>query len=413
MAWISRDLERSWSSAEALPVRIVRGIRQCGKSSLLEHLNADRRFVTLDDAVARDLANRDPALFLAQHAPPVTVDEVQYAPPLFPELKRLVDAARRARRSAALPERARFDVAWLTGSNQLLLEREVQESLAGRAHVDVLHTLSVHELATNGALDARAPLEPMLRGGWPELYVDRRLDPARVLDDFVLSYVEKDIVQAAGIEKRGPFLQLLRLLAGRTAQLQNHADLATKIGVQVSTVSGWIDVLERMLVLRRLAPWASNLEKRLTKTPKIHFLDVGLAARLQGWRSLDPLLDSPHAGPLFESLVFGEIVRAIDHARLPLAVHLWRTKEGEEVDFVVARTDLGPGARAAALALDAKLAIQGVRAEPVPPRCAREFPSLRRLHLVTLGGERRALSRECEQVPIAELFDVLASFAAG
>lgn len=93
-----------------------------------------------------------------------------------------------------------------------------------------------------------------MRGGWPELYVDRGLDAARILDDFVLTYVERDIVAAAGIEKRGAFLQLLRLLAARTAQLQNHAELATRIGVQVSTVSGWVEVLERMLVVRRLAP---------------------------------------------------------------------------------------------------------------------------------------------------------------
>lgn len=122
-------------------------MRQCGKSSLLEHLAPERRSVTLDDAVARDLANRDPALFFAQHSPPVTIDEVQYAPPLFPELKRIVDAARRRRRleKEDLTD-ARIDVAWLTGSNQILLEREVRESLAGRAQVDVLHTLSVHEL---------------------------------------------------------------------------------------------------------------------------------------------------------------------------------------------------------------------------------------------------------------------------
>jgi len=414
MGWIARDLERSWHASAALPVRIVRGMRQCGKSSLLERLGPGRRIVSLDDAVARDLANRDPALFLAQHAPPVTIDEVQYAPPLFPELKRIVDAqrARRRHEEKADASHDRLDVAWLTGSNQILLEHAVRESLAGRVHLDVLHTLSVHELVAAGALDARAPLDPMLRGGWPELYVDRVLDPSRVLDDFVLTYVERDIVQAAGIEKRGAFLQLLRLLAGRTAQLQSHADLATKVGVQVSTVSGWVEVLERMLVVRRLAPWASNLEKRLTKTPKVHFLDVGLAARLQGWRSLDPLLDSPQAGALFESLVFGEIQRAIDHARLPLAVYLWRTKEGEEVDFLVTRTDLGPGSRAKVLALDAKLAIQGVRAEGVPRRCSLEFPDLERLHLVTLGGERRALAKGCEQVPIAELFALLQEFAA-
>jgi hypothetical protein len=204
----------------------------------------------------------------------------------------------------------------------------------------------------------------------------------------------------------------LRFLAGRTAQLQNHADLAAKIGVQVSTVSGWVEVLERMLVVRRLAPWASNLEKRLTKSPKVHFMDIGLATRLQGWRSANPMLDSPQAGHLFESLVFGEIQRAIDHARMPLEVHLWRTKEGEEVDFVVTRTDRGPGDHPAALALDAKLAIQGVRAEAPPPRFSREFPAAKVLHLVTLGGERRMLSPACMQLPVADLFDHLAEFAA-
>ena len=412
MDWIARDLEAVWAAEASLPVRIVRGMRQCGKSSLLERLGSGRAHVGLDDAVARDLANRDPALFLAQHAPPVTIDEVQYAPPLFPELKLAVDAARRTRRSGE-GHAARIDVAWLTGSNQLLLEREVRESLAGRVTVDVLHTLSVHELVRAGAVTREAPIEALVRGGWPELYVDRALDPARVLDDFVLTYVERDIIAAAGIEKRGAFLQLLRFLAGRTAQLQNHADLAAKIGVQVSTVSGWVEVLERMLVVRRLAPWASNLEKRLTKSPKIHFLDVGLATRLQGWRSADPMLDSPQAGHLFESLVFGEIQRAIDHARMPLEVHLWRTKEGEEVDFVVTRTDRGPGDHPAALALDAKLAIQGVRAEAPPPRFSREFPAAKALHLVTLGGERRALSPTCVQLPIADLFDRLAEFAAG
>ena len=409
MPWIARDLESNWRSA-ALPVRIVRGIRQCGKSSLLEVLGPTRAQVTLDDAVARDLANRDPALFLAQHPPPVTIDEVQYAPPLFPELKRAVDLARRERRVRA-DEDERIDVAWLTGSNQILLEREVRESLAGRATIDTLHTLSVHELTGSGVLSRGAPIDALVRGGWPELYVDRSLDPARVLDDFILTYVERDIVAAAGIEKRGAFLQLLRFLAGRTAQLQNHADLATKVGVQVSTVSGWVDVLERMLVLRRLPPWSSNLEKRLTKAPKIHFLDVGLATRLQGWRGAEPMLDSPQAGHLFESLVFAEIQKAIDHAHLPLEVHLWRTKEGEEVDFVVTRTDRGPGDRPEALALDAKLAIQGVRAEDLPTRFAKEFPRTERLHLVTLGGERRKLSARCEQLPIAALFDALAEFA--
>ena len=396
--WIPRNLERAWRAEAALPVRLVRGVRQAGKSALLEHLDPRRRVVSLDEVTARELANRDPALFLAQHAPPVTIDEVQYAPPLFPELKLRVDEARRARRAGGAGER--LDVAWLTGSNQILLERAVQESLAGRVSSATLHTASVHELVAAGALAEGAVASLLLRGGWPELHVDPELDASAYLDDFLLTYVEKDVVAAAGIEKRGAFLQVLRLLAARTGQLTNASEIAELTGVQVSTVTGWIEVLERMLVVRRLSPWFSSLHKRLTKSPKLYFLDTGLAARLQGWRSLDPLLYSPQAGPLFETLVFGEIVRAIDHGRLPFEVYLWRTKEGEEVDFLLLR-------EGRVLALEAKLAIQGVSPVPVPPALGRAFPELSRILLVTIGGERRALSSACEQVPVAALFDRL------
>lgn len=394
--WIERDLEASWSARRGLPIRIVRGTRQAGKSSLLERLGSGRRQVTLDDVVVRELANRDPALFLEQYAPPVTIDEVQYAPPLFPELKRRVDEARRRRRAGEAPD---LDVAWLTGSNAILLDREVRESLAGRASYATLHTLSVHELARAGVV-AGTPSGVLLRGGWPELHVDPGLDAAGYLDDFLLTYVEKDVVAAAGIEKRGAFLQILRLLGARTAQIVNASELAGLAGVQVSTVLGWLDLLERMLVVRRLQPWASNLNKRLTKTGKLYFLDTGLAARLQGWRELEPLLYGPQAGPLFETLVFGEIVRAADHAGLPIDVHLWRTRDGDEIDFLVS----GGGKT---LALDAKLAIQGVSATSLPASLAKTLPHVSRLHLVTLGGERRALSRACEQVPIADLHDLL------
>lgn len=394
--WIERDLEASWNAQRSLSIRIVRGVRQAGKSALLERLGPGRRQVTLDDVVLRDLANRDPALFLEQYAPPVTIDEAQYAPPLFPELKRRVDEARRLRRQGAAAD---LDVAWVTGSNALLLDREIRESLAGRAAYSTLHTLSVHELVRSGAFTG-TPAGALLRGGWPELHVDPGLDAARYLDDFLLTYVEKDVVAAAGIEKRGAFLQVLRLLGARTAQLQNASELAALAGVQVSTVLGWVDLLDRMLIVRRLRPWASNLNKRLTKTGKLYFLDTGLAARLQGWRELEPLLYGPQAGPLFETLVYGEIVRAADHAGLPIDVHLWRTREGEEVDFVVT----GGGK---SLALDAKLAIQGVSPQSIPASLAKALPDVSRLHLVTLGGERRALSRGCEQVPIAGLHELL------
>ena len=318
---------------------------------------------------------------------------------MFPELKRRVDDARRARR-AGRGESGSLDLAWLTGSNAILVDESVRESLAGRASYFTLHTLSVHELAAAGALSDRGTAEVLLRGGWPELWVDEALDVRRYLDDFLLTYVEKDVVASAGIEKRGAFLQVLRLLAARTAQQLNASEMASLAGVQVSTVLGWVDLLERMLIVRRLPVWSSNLNKRLAKTPKVYFLDTGLAARLQGWTGLDTLLYAPAAGALFETLVLGEIVRAATHANLPIDVHLWRTRDGEEVDFIVTGGQQ-------ALALDAKLAVQGVSPARLPRGPAAAFPGLQTLHLVTLGGEQRMLAESCMQVPITSLHDLL------
>jgi predicted AAA+ superfamily ATPase len=125
-------------------------------------------------------------------------------------------------------------------ADEILLDRASAESLAGRASLDTLHTCSVHELTSAGVVPATAPLDVLLRGGWPELYADRARDAARFLDDFVLTYIEKDVVIAGGITQRGAFLRVLRLLAARTAQVQNHADIAQNVDVQVSTVSGWV-----------------------------------------------------------------------------------------------------------------------------------------------------------------------------
>jgi predicted AAA+ superfamily ATPase len=402
--WIERTLSEVWGRP-GLPVRVLRGMRQVGKTALLERLGGDRAWVSLDDALGRRLAVTDPALFLHQHPPPVTIDEAQYAPELFPALKIQVDAARRARRAA--DGVAPIDVAWVTGSNQIPMDREVSESLAGRATLHTLHTLSAHEVVSAGVRDRNDLSALLWRGGWPELHVDPGQPVGAYLDALVHTWIEKDIVLAAGIEKRGAFSTVLRHLAARTGLVLNMQEIATAAHVQVSTVAGWLDVLERCLVVRRLPVWSSNLHKRLTKTPKLYLLDTGLAARLQGWSELSPLLVSPMAGPLFETLVFGEMVRAIDHAALPVQVHMWRTREGEEVDFVLTAGD-------AALVIDAKLGVAGVSASTLPRGLREELPQVDRLILVTLGGERRWLSRGCEVVPLADLHGLLVdTFAPG
>ena len=220
----------------------------------------------------------------------------------------------------------------MTGSNQTLLHRSVGETLAGRASYFDLNPLSVHELFGADKFQLK---HVFLRGGWPELYRDPSIDPVRYLTDLLSTFVERDIVLAAGIEKRDALTLVLRLVASRVGQLLNASDVARNAHVEVTTVQSWLRTLEENGLLRRVVPFHSNLNQRLIKAPKIYFEDVGLAVRLQGWTSYEPLLVSPVLGSLFENLVLSEVARWFYARGLPPEIHLVRNKEGVEVDFLV------------------------------------------------------------------------------
>jgi uncharacterized protein len=396
--WFDRDLA-AVLRRPSLPVRVLVGPRQCGKSSLLARLEPKAVLLSFDDAQVRMRAEDDPALLLDMSqvagAPGVILDEAAYAPNLFPEIKRRIDQARRD----GEPE----PQIWITGSNRMLLDRGVRESLAGRASYHSLHSLSVSELGTHAGLS-----DWLFRGGWPELYVRPELDPGRYLADYVHTFVEKDIALTAGVERVLEFHRALRLLAARTGTTFNATDVGQLVGVKGQTISGWLDLLEQNALFARLEPYRANLSKRIARRPKIYALDVGLAAHLQGWRAAEPLLVSPQAGPLFETLVFGELVRIRDHRGLSLGLHYFRTKEGEEIDFLL---EIQGAAGTRWLAIEAKLAVQNVGPVGLPPLLARELPDLAEVWVVTPGGNETQLSRTCLQVPIAKLAERLEAFA--
>jgi hypothetical protein len=343
--WIDRDFHPIDSARGVHPLKILKGPRQVGKTALLERL-PHHRVVYLDDLATRELATNDPRFFLDHIEGPVVLDEASLAPPLFPELKRRVDEARRNGAST-------LDV-WITGSNQTLLHRNVRESLAGRASYFDLNTLSVRELYRAGVFG----LERLfLRGGWPQLYREPDFDSLRYLNDLLATFVERDIVMAAGIERRAAFTMVLKLVAGRVGQLFNASDIARNAGVDVTTVQAWCRTLEDNGLLRRVAPWSSNLNQRLIKSPKYYLEDVGLAVRLQGWTSFDPLLVSPSFGALFENAVLSEVTRTFTGRGEQPQVHLLRTRDGVEVDFLV---ELG---NQRGVAIEVKS-----RAEPLGPK---------------------------------------------
>jgi predicted AAA+ superfamily ATPase len=213
--WIPRDFDGRRIAAGALPIKVLKGPRQVGKTSVLERMTT-HRVVYLDDVALRTKAIDDPRSFLDALPARLVLDEASLAPPLFGELKRRIDEYRRSTRdgtaSADPPD------VWITGSNQTLLQRHVRESLAGRASYFDLNTLSIHELAAGWRLD-----DHLLLGGWPELRVSPTLDPIRYLNDLIATFIERDIVSAAGIERHAAFTKCLQLTAARVGQLMNFA----------------------------------------------------------------------------------------------------------------------------------------------------------------------------------------------
>jgi len=329
--WIKREISDIWRSISSQPARILVGPRQCGKSSLLAHAKtSDFKVVTLDDINYRDIANQDPQLFLDQLGNCFILDEAQYAPQVFPEIKRRIDIYKEKLRRGDHPTRPDY---WLTGSNRILLDHEVAESLTGRATYFRLHTLSVYELVQSG----QAPnLESLvMRGGWPELYVDRNIDCTAYLNDHIDTTLVKDLVRTVGIIKISEFLRFLRLLAGRIGNLFSASEIARDSGVRSVTISEWLSFVERMMYIHVIPAFSSSRNTRLIKAPKVYFSDVSLATRLQGWSNFQTLFVNPQIGAFFENIVLTEIIKTRDNQLKSWEIYHYRTKEKEEIDFIV------------------------------------------------------------------------------
>ena len=325
--WIPRDFDGGRIAAGSLPIKVLKGPRQVGKTSVLEEMRT-HRVVYLDDVTLRTRAIDDPKGFLDSLPRAVVLDEASLAPPLFGELKRRIDEYRRSTRSAPAPGTPP-DV-WITGSNQTLLHRHVRESLAGRASYFDLNTLSIHELVDDWTI-----ADHLFLGGWPELRVSPQLDPIRYLNDLVATFIERDIVSAAGIERHAAFTKCLQLTAARVGQLMNYTDIAVAAGVELTTVQSWLTILETNGILRRLLPYSTNLNQRLVKSPKYYFEDVALATRLQGWTDRKALFESPLAGALVENLAVSEVARFFVNRGLQPRLNHVRSKEKVEIDLLV------------------------------------------------------------------------------
>jgi hypothetical protein len=324
VVWIERFLEpRLRRAAQTRPVTVLTGPRQTGKTSLLRRAFPQYRFVSLDLPSLAELAEQDPSTFLAQHPPPVLIDEVQYAPRLFRHLKVAVDRRR--------TEAGQF---LLTGSHRFTLMQEITDSLAGRVEVLEIEPLSIQEIL---AAQPGWPLEALLlRGGYPELYQNRELESFSFYLSYVATYLERDVRSLLSVASLRDFERFVRACALRSAQLLNKAELARDAGVSPATANQWLGVLQASGQVVLLEPWFSHRLKSLVKSPKLYLSDTGLLCTLLNIQTLDELLKSPLRGAIWETFVFAELRKREAASRRHWSIHFFHDRV-REVDFVLDR----------------------------------------------------------------------------
>lgn len=302
------------------PAVALTGPRQAGKTTLAQTTFPVKPYRSLEDPDQREYAVSDPRGFLAQFPDGAILDEVQRVPELFSYLQTRLDAERR------------MGLFILTGSQQFSLNQSISQSLAGR--VGYLHLLPF----THGELQqgfAPKKLEAMLlQGFYPPLF-DRGIPPHIWYADYVATYIERDLRQLINVRDLSTFQRFLRMCAARTGQMLNLSALAADCGITHNTAKSWISILEASYLVILLPPWHRNLGKRLVKTPKLYFLDTGLAAWLAGVRKTGDLELGTMRGALFETWVVSEATKHLCNHAMPNRLYFWRDSAGSEIDLLV------------------------------------------------------------------------------
>lgn len=333
----SRDASSTLARlAKGFPIIAIAGPRQSGKTTLARMQFPDKPYVSLENPDERDFALSDPRRFLDRFSDGAILDEVQRCPEIFSWLQGLVD------------ERQRMGEFVLTGSSQFDLIAGITQSLAGRVGRIELLPLSLSEIKNAGCLPATLD-QLLLHGAYPAVY-SRSLAPADWYANYVATYLERDVRQLLEVRDLALFQRFIKLCAARSGQLLNLTALGADCGVSSVTARQWMSVLEASYLVTLLQPYHRNFGKRLVKTPKLYFLDTGLAAWLMGIRDTETLSLHPQRGALFETWVVAEqIKQALNQGETP-GLSFWRDSNGHEVDLIqenaltIAPTEIKSGA---------------------------------------------------------------------
>ena len=319
-------------------VLLVTGPRQVGKTTLLLSLKPDdMEYVTLDDEVLRNQAQNDPKLFLEEHPAPLLIDEAQYAPNLFSYIKINVD------------QEEKNGLYWLTGSQQFHLMKNVSESLAGRVGIVNLNSLTYAEINRNASkilfdplnlrkadkIDVNKLYEVIFMGGMPQLYKNKNMNREIYFQGYIDTYISRDVRELTEVGNVDAFKKFVVSVASRTGEQLNYSSLAVDAGISVPTAKSWLSILTSSGLVYLLEPYMSSELKRLTHTPKIIFMDTGLACFLAGWESAKELQLSSNAGHYLETFIISEIVKSYNAKGIRPNLSYYRDKEKNEIDLII------------------------------------------------------------------------------
>ena len=345
--YIKRHMEQTVQQiSKMFGAVLVTGPRQVGKTTLLKEVVGDVEYVTLDDPIMLQSALEEAGVFFKSIPPPVFVDEIQYAPNLFPYIKMILDSSRK---------KGQF---FLSGSQQFKMMKNVTESLAGRIGIMNLLGLSLRE--RNG-VDFNRPFIPtdeylsdrrkslietgykdlwsiIHRGSMPELAANEDFDWNSFYGAYVRTYIERDVRELTQVGDEVKFMKFMTVTASRTGQLLNVAFLARDVGISQPTAERWLSILVASNLVYLLQPYSSNIEKRAIKTPKLYFMDTGLAAYLTKWNTPDVIEAGAMAGAFFETFIITEIIKSYYNAGvLDLPLYFYRDRDAREIDLLIAQ----------------------------------------------------------------------------
>ena len=348
--YITRHMEKPVMELnEQYPVLLLTGPRQVGKTTMLEHLieveGKGRKKVSLDDLTLRELAKTDPKMFFQLYQPPLLIDEVQYAPELFPYIKIMVD------------ERHQPGDFWLTGSQLFKMMEGVQESLAGRVALLHLSPISQSEIMKrppeppfslelpllserqNGRQMLNTPevFQHIHQGGMPALVTGTYSNASIFYSSYIDTYMERDVRRLSNDIDSLKFLRFLRSVAARTSQQVNYKGIADDAEIDQTTAKNWLHVLEALGIIFLLEPYSNNVLKRTVSTPKLYFYDSGIVCYLTRWSSPETAMEGAMSGALLENYTVAEIIKTYQNAGQEPFLYYYRDKDAREIDLILER----------------------------------------------------------------------------